>query len=54
MTAFVVRYRAYDGTETERRISDLVVDESKGVDAFCHLRNERRTTFSPKTSRSPA
>jgi predicted DNA-binding transcriptional regulator YafY len=44
MTDFVIQYRSSDGVETTRRISDLQFDEHyTAVDAFCHLRNERRS-----------
>lgn len=42
MTPLIIRYRDGEGTETERRISDLPLENSDSIDAFCHLRNERR------------
>jgi len=44
--ALRLRYRAADGSESERTVTPLALEESSGVAllvAICHLRSERRT-----------
>lgn len=41
-----ITYTKYDGTSSIRRLSDVTYSEEYGqsyIEAFCHLRNERRT-----------
>jgi hypothetical protein len=38
-----IRYRSADDEETERTISDIVVDPPHCIHAMCHLRSEERT-----------
>jgi len=39
----LIQYQAGDGSITERRISEVVLQDEKAFEALCHLRNERRT-----------
>lgn len=43
MGTVVIRYRDSSGQVTERRISDLARESAIKIDAFCHLREERRS-----------
>ena len=43
MTRMHLTYRNGDGIVSERSISDWTPDGEDAVDAYCHLRNERRT-----------
>ena len=42
MTEILIKYRDGSGDTTERRISDLRLENATTIDAFCHLRNARR------------
>lgn len=39
----IISYKDYEGNVTERRISDIIVENSRQIDAYCHLRNARRS-----------
>jgi hypothetical protein len=42
MTEILIKYRDGSGELTERRISDLRLENATTIDAFCHLRDARR------------
>ncbi len=42
MAEILIKYRDGSGGVTERRISDLRLESTSTIDAFCHLRNARR------------
>jgi hypothetical protein len=43
MTDLIIRYRACHDVETERKISEIEFEAPTSINAFCHLRNERRS-----------
>jgi hypothetical protein len=43
MTELLVRYRDFDGSFSERLVSDIAVEGDDSILAFCHLRQGRRT-----------
>lgn len=49
-----VKYQDGTGTATEREISDLRKETDKTIDAFCHLRNDRRSFNLDRIIRSVA
>jgi hypothetical protein len=43
MTVFLIKYRDSSGETAERRVSDLRLESANTYDAFCHLRQARRS-----------
>jgi predicted DNA-binding transcriptional regulator YafY len=43
MTKLVIRYKDFSGDITEMRISDISPKGRDAINAFCHLRQEKRT-----------
>ena len=43
MTELIIKYKDGSGDITERRISDVRLENAEVIDAFCHLRNARRS-----------
>jgi predicted DNA-binding transcriptional regulator YafY len=43
MVEILVKYVDSGGSVTERRISDIHAVSQTSIDAYCHLRHERRT-----------
>lgn len=43
MAEFLIKYRGSSGEMTERRISGLCLESANTYDAFCHLRQTRRS-----------
>ena len=43
MKRILIKYRSGDGTTSSRSVSDWQPDGEDAIDAFCHLRSERRT-----------
>lgn len=39
----IIKYQNSSGDVTERRISDIIPEGLDSINAFCHLRQERRT-----------
>ena len=43
MQDLIIKYKDFGGEITERRISDFRPEGTDSIDAFCHMRNGRRT-----------
>ncbi|WP_373506493.1 HNH endonuclease [Thiocapsa sp.] len=44
----IIQYKDGEGKITERRISDIQPEHSRAIEAFCHLRNARRSFYVPR------
>ncbi len=43
MTSLIIKYKTFEGEISERQISDIKTETQDSIDAFCHVRNERRS-----------
>ena len=43
MKTILLKYQDSSGSVTERRISEIEIEDTQTINAFCHLRNERRS-----------